>query len=72
MVLTAYGALSPAIGLLVTVADVMRKHHRQLDVSVETSGPHAFTVRPSAFVACAASVHRIPRPTLVTIAKRPS
>jgi len=31
--------------LFVTVAGAMRKHRRQLDASVETSGPHDFAVR---------------------------
>jgi hypothetical protein len=47
------------------------EHCRQLDVSVETSEPRGFVVR----LACARlshrSAHRIPRPTSVTIAKRP-
>jgi hypothetical protein len=46
---------------------------RELDASVGASGPHVFAVRQaSAFVSRAASVHRIPHPTSVTIAKRPS
>ena len=65
--------LSPEIGLVVSVADAMRKHCRQLDASVEAPGPHDFAVR----LACvrrsqAESVHRSPRPTFVTIAIRPS
>jgi hypothetical protein len=59
-------------GFLVSVASAMRKHRRQLDVSVETSGPHDFAVREI----CRSSfgrprVHRIFRPTFVTIAKHP-
>ena len=50
--------LSPAIGLFVTVASAMRKHCRQLDASVEASGPHDFTVRAQ----CIRRVHR-PRPS---------
>src|ERR1700733_751457 len=71
MVLTASSALSLVTGLCC--------HHRrrncfhQLDASVGASGPHGFAVRAqrhSSFdVAC---VHRIPHPTFVTIAKRPS
>jgi hypothetical protein len=51
---------------------------RKLDASVGASGPHDFAVRFNAFVrttsdrACTESVHRIPRPTSVTIAIRPS
>jgi hypothetical protein len=38
----------------------MRKHCRQLDASVEASGPHDFTVRKArALVRSAARVHRI-------------
>jgi hypothetical protein len=49
----------------------MRKHCRQLDASVEASGPHDFTVRISAF---RRSHHpRPPHPTstFVTIASAP-
>ena len=45
MVLTGYFALSLAIGLFVTIAGAMRKHCRQLDISVEISGPHGLAVR---------------------------
>jgi hypothetical protein len=38
-------ALPGESGFLATVAGAMRKHHRQLDASVEASGPHAFAVR---------------------------
>jgi hypothetical protein len=34
-------------GFLAPVIDVKRKLHRQLDASVEASGPHDFAVRPS-------------------------
>ena len=51
----------------------MRKHRRQLDASVGASGPHDFAVRAlHCSSSQAARVHRIPRPTSVTIAKRPS
>jgi hypothetical protein len=44
-----------------------------VNASVEASGPHDFAVRfRHAFVFRIESVHRIPRPTFVTIAKRPS
>jgi hypothetical protein len=70
MVLTTYFVLSPVTGLFC--------HRRlqatacKLDTSVGASGPHDFAVR-----ACGARlrryhVHRIPLPTFVTIAKRPS
>jgi hypothetical protein len=45
----------------------------KLDASVGASGPHDFAVRKtSTFVFRAACVHRIPFPTSVTIASRPS
>jgi hypothetical protein len=44
-----------------------------LTPTIEASGPHDFAVRKkSALVSSAPRVHRIPRPTSVTIAKRPS
>jgi hypothetical protein len=33
------------IGLFVTIARAMQKHCRQLDISVEISGPHGLAVR---------------------------
>jgi hypothetical protein len=49
------------------------QHRHQVDASVGASGPHDFAVRLSgAFVFRATSVHRIPRPRVVTIAIRPS
>ena len=44
---------------------------RKLDTSVEVTGPHGLTVRFSARRLRTNSVHRIPRPTFVTIATRP-
>jgi hypothetical protein len=73
MVLTAYFALSPVTGLSCHRRQRDAKHHRQLDTSVGVSGPHDFAVREiSAFVNAPAHVHRIPYPTSVTIAIRPS
>src|SRR5580693_7007363 len=73
MVLTVSSALSLVTGLCCHHHRRDAKHHRQLDASVRASGPHGFAVRAqrhSSFdVAC---VHRIPHPTFVTIAKRPS
>src|SRR5205814_9105596 len=69
MVLTVSFVISPVIGLFC--------HRRQqvttcqLDASVEASGPHDFAVRVSTFRQACFSVHRIPYPTSVTIAKRP-
>src|SRR5450432_4629530 len=44
---------------------------RQLDTGVRVSGPHDFAVREWRFRLSTIRVHRIPRPTFVTIAKRP-
>src|SRR5690242_3310074 len=50
--------------------------HERLDPSVGGSGPHDFAVREIAFVGATSAeqphVHRIPLPTSVTIASRPS
>src|SRR5450432_1247120 len=45
---------------------------RQLDTSVRVSGPHDFSVREQRPRRGTIRVHRIPSPTFVTIAKRPS
>jgi NitT/TauT family transport system permease protein len=45
---------------------------QELDTSVGVSGPHDFAVRFKRVRLNAVSVHRIPRSTSVTIAKRPS
>jgi hypothetical protein len=45
---------------------------QELDASVGASGPHVFAVRVSAIRQRRIRVHRIPRSTSVTIAKRPS
>jgi hypothetical protein len=70
MVLTAYFALSPVIGLFchrrLTDASV------RLDASVEASGPHDFAVRKQALSSKAPLRPPHPAPTSVTIAKRPS
>src|SRR5881227_1885350 len=70
MVLTVSFVISPVIGLFC--------HRRQqvttcqLDASVEASGPHDFAVRLSNVRQRCLRVHRIPCPTSVTIAIRPS
>jgi hypothetical protein len=46
-------------------------HLCRLDTSVEVSGRHDFAVRFACSRLLQQSVHRIPRPTFVTIAKRP-
>ena len=71
MVLTVSFALSPVTGLSCHchLADTSAK----LDASVGASGPHDFAVRLKRRSSLSASsVHRIPRSTSVTIAKRPS
>ena len=49
----------------------MRKHRGQLETSVEASGPHDFAVRAGAARLAAPVRPSHPRPTFVTIAKRP-
>ena len=64
-------ALFPVIGLFVTV--IGGNLFRRFDASVEASEPHDFAVRlTTRFVSRIESVHRIPCPTSVTIAIRPS
>jgi len=67
---TAYSALSPVIGRFCH----RRRQNcfRRLDAGVEASGPHDFAVRVRAIRQERTRVHRIPHPTSVTIAKRPS
>jgi hypothetical protein len=74
MVLTAYFVLSSVSRALLPPSQAtMRKHCRQLDISVGISGPHDFAVRGQHHSSVdEAHVHRIPRSTSVTIAKRPS
>jgi hypothetical protein len=69
MVLTVSFVISPVIGLCCHRRQ--RNYFRQLDASVEASGPHDFAVRISTFRQACCRVHRIPCPTSVTIAKRP-
>jgi hypothetical protein len=60
-------------GFLVTVPGAKRQLCHPVHASVEASRPRGFVVRKkSAFVLCAICGHRLPRPTSVTIAKRPS
>jgi hypothetical protein len=72
MVLTVSFVLSSVIGLSCHCRQCNAKHCHQLDASVEVSGPHDFAVRHGAFRLARHNVHRIPYPTFVTIAKRPS
>ena len=80
MVLTVYFALSPVTGLCChrRPQETCKKlASRELDTSVGVSGPHDFAVRanvirPRATARLTCRVHRIPHPTSVTIAKRPS
>jgi hypothetical protein len=69
MVLTVSFVLSPVTGLF---CHRHRAVARQLDASVGASGPHDFAVRVSVARPARRRVHRIPPPTSVTIAKRPS
>ena len=70
MVLTVSFELSRVTGFLATLVSGQR--FRQLDASIGASGPHDFAVRVSTVRQPCWHVHRIPRPTSVTIAKRPS
>ena len=66
-------AISPvSMTSLVTVARAMQKHRHELGTSQGVPGPHDFAVRISTARQQNFRVHRIPRPTSVTIAKRPS
>jgi hypothetical protein len=60
MVLTVSSALSPVIGLSCHRHPRDAQHHRELDASVEASGPHGFAVRISAVRYRRLRVHRIP------------
>jgi hypothetical protein len=68
MVLTVSFELSPVIGLVVTVACVMK---RKLDASVEASEPHDFAVRIQHRSSAVLSASIASRPASVTIANRP-
>jgi hypothetical protein len=75
MVLTVSFVISPVIGLFCHRR--LRRNLCKLDASVEASGPHDFavrkyTVRPCKDCTRCCCVHRIPYPTSVTIAIRPS
>jgi hypothetical protein len=61
--------LFPVIGLVVTVIGGLV---RRFNASVEASEPHDFAVRIGTLRPAHFRVHRSPRPTFVTIAKRPS
>ena len=65
-------ALSGEPGFLATVARKMRKHLCGLSASVGAPRPHDFAVRDKIIRLVIYRVHRIPCPTFVTIAKRPS
>jgi hypothetical protein len=67
---TAYFVVSPETGLFCLRRS--RKFTAKLDTSVGVSGPHDFAVRVVSLVLRHLRVHRIPLPTFVTIAKRPS
>ena len=70
MVLTVYFVLSPVTGLFCHRHPWRLRH--ELDTSVGVSGPHDFAVRFSTVRQRRIHVHRIPHPTFVTTAKRPS
>jgi hypothetical protein len=62
--------LSPVTGLFCHRR--LAEDSTKLDASVGAPGPHDFTVRINAARQRHLRVHRIPHPTFVTIAKRPS
>jgi hypothetical protein len=64
--------ISPGSGLSCPRRLCDAKHHHELDASVAAPGPHDFAVRSVLLVAQHRRVHRIPPPTSVTTAKRPS
>jgi hypothetical protein len=69
MVLTVSFALSSVTGLVCHRR--LRKSSRKLDASVGASEPHDFAVRISSVRQGSQSVHRIPHPTLMTMANAP-
>src|SRR6516165_7682990 len=64
--------ISPVTGLSCHRRRRDAKHHRQVDASVGAPGPYDFAVRDIVVRLLTRRVHRIPLPTFVTIAKRPS
>src|ERR1700736_1401288 len=70
MVLTVSFVISPVIGL--SCHRRQRSCLRQLDASVEASGPHDFAVRRHAPSSEAPPASTASRPAFVTIASRPS
>ena len=64
--------ISPVTGLSCHRRRRDAKHHRQVDASVGAPGPYDFAVRDIVIRLLTRRVHRIPLPTFVTIAKRPS
>jgi hypothetical protein len=70
MVLTVSFVLSPVTGL--SCHRRLAGRPAKLDASVGASGPHDFAVRLGAIRQERRRVHRIPHPTSVTIAIRPS
>src|SRR5262249_36981835 len=64
--------ISPVTGLSCHRHRRDAEHHRQLDASVGAPGPYDFAVRDIVIRPLTRRVHRIPLPTFVTIAKRPS
>jgi hypothetical protein len=70
---TAYDALSSVTGLFLPPSPADDIANGRLNPSIGGPGPHAFA-RPhrAALVGRRLCVHRIPRPTSVTTAKRPS
>jgi hypothetical protein len=64
--------LAPETGLCCLRPRCDAKHRHQVDISIGISGRHDFAVRLARARPSRQAVHRIPRPTFVTTAKRPS
>jgi hypothetical protein len=69
-----YGLCRALPGVRALIATVVERNicFAQLDLSIGRPGPHGFAVRIARNVQAHQRVHRIPLPTSVTIAKRPS
>jgi hypothetical protein len=71
MVLTVSFVLAPETGLVASVTPEKLWLLEELDIGVGISGPHDFAVRCILTRQLRTSVHRIPRPTSVTIGQTP-
>src|SRR3954463_6226934 len=77
MALTAASRSPWCAGFLATIPRATPEHRHEVDISIGMSGPRDLTVRRGIvrrhdLHAAPHGAHRIPHPTLVTIAMRPS